>query len=96
MAVTLEDMQAWGRIDPGGEQDAQMALESAVSYFRRAGVKDVMAEDPDYIAGVCMLAVYRYDNRAAAAAGAHSAIPYGVRDIILQLRYDPKNKAAEG
>lgn len=96
MAVTLDDMRKWGRIDPGEDRDALMALESAVSTFRRAGVRDVMAEDPDYIAGVCMLAVYRYDNRAAAAAGTLTAIPYGVRDIILQLRYDPKNKAAEG
>lgn len=96
MAVTLEDMRVWGRIEPGEERDAQLALQSAVSYFRRAGVKDVMANDPDYIMGVCMLAVYRYDNRAAASEGVKNAIPYGVRDIILQLRYDPKNKAAEG
>ena len=95
MAVTIEDMRAWGRIDEGEERDAQMALMSAVATFAKAGVTSAMADDPDYIMGVCMLAVYRYDNRAAAASGAMNAIPYGVRDIMLQLRYDPRNKAAQ-
>lgn len=94
MAVTLDDMRVWGRIDPGEEDDARMALESAIATFRRGGVYDVMADDPDYIVGVAMLAVYRYDNRAAAASAAMLPIPYGVRDIMLQLRYDPRNKAA--
>ena len=33
MAVTIEDMRAWGRIDEGEERDAEMALMSAVIFF---------------------------------------------------------------
>lgn len=95
MAVTLEDLRAWGRIDAGdaNEHDAQMALRSAIAYFDAAGVPEsVHGEDEDYKMGVCMLASYRYDNREAAQPTAPAAIPFGVRDIILQLRYAPRSK----
>lgn len=78
-------------------RDADRALRAACSYLRGSGVKYAMAaEEPElYAQAAFMLMADFTESTGNAPEGTRDAAYVGTRQILLQLRYDKRNKEAE-
>lgn len=88
MAVTLEEMRAYARLDDDApkEELAQLdgCLAAAEAWFANAGVPED-TQSPLYDLGVKMLALSWYENRGADTAGSLHSVPQGVYAVKHQL-----------
>lgn len=89
MALDIERVRGYGKIDDETDQTVEDLLEAAKAYVTNAlEVKDpaVLEADPLYDLCVKMLVSHWHDNRGAVITGASvSDIPIGVKSLISQL-----------
>lgn len=86
MAVDLEAVKLYCRIDGDGEDDLLLALmDAAAEYLEGAGVAAPENPDPLYDLAVKALVLGYYDHRGRTETGTQSRIP-GLDNAIVQLK----------
>lgn len=82
--------------DSEAARDAKRALKAAMQYMKGAGVKYAMAGlSPELYAQCAFMIMGDWtENVGNTAEGARPPLSIAARQILLQLRYDKKNKEA--
>lgn len=88
MAVTLDEMRVYARLDAdasaGELAELEGCLAAAAAWFENAGVP-AGTQSPLYDLGVKMLALSWYENRGADTANNLHSVPQGIYAIKHQL-----------
>ena len=88
MAVSIDEMRAYARLDADTDNSElsvlKSCMEAAVAWFEGAGVGED-TDSPLYDLGVKMLALSWFENRGADTAVSLHSVPQGVYAIKHQL-----------
>jgi uncharacterized phage protein (predicted DNA packaging) len=87
--ITVEEAKKYLRIEPEyteEDEDISGLIAAAYKYLRNAGC---ILQDGDELAELAqkMLVVHWYENREAVGDANASELPFGLRNLIEQLKY---------
>ena len=85
--ANIEGLIAYGIIDgDASDEVAELCLNAAKQWFRRAGVPEPQEADPLYDLGVYQLATFYYEKRSPEGINFAASPPFGIQGIVLQLK----------